>query len=76
MKETIIICLMCSILVLGYAGSRPATKQTETVQCPNLEQLLAEKVAKEKQDRLDKAKERRDKIIEGLQTIDKIFSDP
>lgn len=75
MKETIIICLLCSTLILAYAGSRPTAKQTE-VQCPNLEQLLAEKAAKEKQDRIDKAKERRDKIIEGIQTIDKIFINP
>ena len=75
MKETIIIFLLCSTLILAYAGSRAATKPVE-VQCPNIEQLLAEKAAKEKQDRIDKAKERRDKIIEGIQTIDKIFINP
>ena len=75
MKETIIITLLCTTLILAYSGSRAGTKPAE-VQCPNLEQLLAEKAAKEKQDRIDKAKERRDKIIEGIQIIDRIFVDP
>ena len=75
MKETIIITLLCTTLILAYSGSRAAAKPPE-VQCPNLDQLLAEKAAKEKQDRVERAKERRDKIIEGIHFLDKIFIDP
>ena len=67
MKETIIILIISTCLILAYGGTRAGGKPAETqIQCPNLDQLLAEKAAKEKQERLDKAKERRDYIKDEL----------
>ena len=67
MKEALIILILATMLVLAFAGSRAGGKPAEAqVQCPNLEQLLAEKAAKEKQERLNKAKERRDYIKDEL----------
>ena len=67
MKEAIAISILCMLLVLSYAGARGTSHVSEAVvQCPSLDQLLAEKAAKEKQDRADRAKERRDKIVEEL----------
>ena len=65
MKDVIIIFLLCSMLVLGYAGSSGNGSRVE-VQCPTLEQLIAERDAKEKQERLDRAKDRREKVLEEL----------
>ena len=67
MKEALIIVILATMLVLAFTGSRAGGKPAEAqVQCPNLEQLLAEKAAKEKQERLNKAKERRDYIKDEL----------
>ena len=67
MKESLIILVLVTVLVLAYGGTRAGGKPAEAqVQCPNLEQLLAEKAAKEKQERLDKAKSRRDYIKDEL----------
>jgi hypothetical protein len=65
MKDVIIIFLLCSMLVLVYAGSRGGVYRSE-VQCPTLDELQAERDAKEKQERLDRAKDRREKVLEEL----------
>lgn len=72
MKESIAILILCSLIVLAYAGAKGGGKQPEQVQCPNIDQLIAERDALLKHEREERAKERREKIVNELRK----FIDP
>lgn len=74
MKEVILITILCSVMVLGFAGVASITKAeakppTPSCTCPTLEQLLKEKEAQEIAARKALATSRRELIKDKLHSI-------